>query len=163
MRWLLRKFDSLAGTVLAAIGGLTAAQAPVFVQQYLQRLGGHVDEAHRNLVRVTTDDTFTGLAAPVRFAVEASARDRFVELESQRQAIAAAVPALRPVEFLQAFDPEIAAATLDGFEAALPLDPASLIYGAAGIVAAWLLYEVLKLPFLLARRPRASSSPSAKS
>jgi hypothetical protein len=34
MRWLLRKFDSLASALAATAGALAGAQLPVFVQQY---------------------------------------------------------------------------------------------------------------------------------
>jgi hypothetical protein len=152
MRWLLRKIDSLAGAFLAAIGGVAFAQAPVFVQQYLQRLGGHVDEARRNLVRVATEEAFKGLEPGVRLAVEAVARDRLVHLERQQQALLAADPVLRPLSFLRTFDPDIAGATFGRFEPAVPLDPAGLIYAAAGVLAVWLLYELLKtLAWLVGR------------
>ena len=51
----MRKYDALLGTILAALAGLCFAQLPVFIQQYLQRLGGHVDEAHLSLVQIMTN------------------------------------------------------------------------------------------------------------
>lgn len=158
MRWLLRKLDSLTGTILASVGGLVAAQLPVFVQQYVQRLGGHVDEAHRHLARVVGDATFGRLEPAARLMLETSARERLADLERQQLTLDAASPLWRPVAFLQSFDPDIAAAAIERFVPALPLDAAGLVYGGAGIVVTWLLYEVVKLPFCLVRRRRPPSS-----
>jgi hypothetical protein len=152
MRWLLRKIDSLAGAFCAAIGGAALAQMPVFVQQYLQRLGGHVDEARHNLAGLASDPQLNQLEPGARGAFEAVARARVDALQAQLDGLLAATPAMRPLEFLQSFDRAIALATLDRFEPALPLDPAGLLYGAAGVFVGWLLFELLKVPVALLRR-----------
>jgi hypothetical protein len=146
MRFLLRKIDSLAGAFVAALGALGCAQLPVFVQQYLQRLGGHVDEARRQVAQLTGADAARSLDGATRLALETLARARLVALESQHQALSDAAPTLRPLAFLRGFDGDIAAATLDRFVPALPLDTAGMIYAGAGLVAGWLVYEGVKLP-----------------
>lgn len=153
MRWLLRKCDSLTGTVLAAIGGVACAQLPVFVQQYLQRLGGHVDEARRMLAVFADADTVQLLDAAARQTVEALTNGRLRDLMERQQAILEATPWGRPLAFAQHFDRDIASATLAHFEPAIPLDALGLVYGACGMVAGWLLYDLLKvLPLALLRR-----------
>lgn len=42
---IVRKLDKVLGAVFALCGGLMLAQFPQYLAQYLQRLGGHADEA----------------------------------------------------------------------------------------------------------------------
>ena len=49
MGWIRKKLDSLAGTVIAVVAGLTSLQLPAFIHAYMQRLGGHLDEARLGL------------------------------------------------------------------------------------------------------------------
>ena len=157
MRFLLRKFDSLAGAFVAALGALVCAQLPVFAQQYLQRLGGHVDEAGRQVAQLTGANAAERLDSGMRLAFETLARARHAALESQQQALSDATPLIRPLEFLRGFDSDIAAATLDRFVPAVPLDSAGAVYAIAGLVAGWLLYEAVKLPFWVLWRAAAAS------
>lgn len=152
MRWLLRKIDSLAGALVAALGALACAQLPEFVQQYLQRLGGHVEEARRQLAMLGGDDALRTLDAGSRQAFETVAQARLAMLEAQQQALQGAAPVLRPLEFLRSFDRDIAVSAFDVFVPALPLDTAGLVFGGAGLLAGWLLYELAKLPFWLGGR-----------
>ena len=155
MRWTLRKFDALLGTVVAALAGLGFAQFPAFIQQYLQRLGGHVDEAQLNLSQITGNASVRALDAPVRQVLAVSLEARVSDLEAGEQAIGGAAASVRPFIFVRELDIDIAVATLRAFEPALPLSMAGLIYGLAGIVVGWLFYEALKTPVgLVARRRR---------
>ena len=154
MRWTLRKCDALLGTVLAAVAGVAFAQLPAFIQQYLQRLGGHVDEAQFNLSQVITGASFRTLDAPAREVLTVSLNQRVSELETGEQAITGASASVRPFIFLRELNPDIAMATFRAFEPAVPLSSAGLIYGLAGIVAGWLFYELLKVPAGLAVRRR---------
>lgn len=159
MRWTLRKCDSLLGTILAAVAGLGFAQLPALVQQYLQRLGGHVDEAQLNLSQVTAGAGFRNLDAPAREVLSVSLETRVNELEFGERAISSASASARPFIFLRELDPEIAMAALRAFEPAVPLSMAGLIYGVAGIVVGWLLYELLKTPIGFAMRRRHRPRP----
>jgi hypothetical protein len=154
MRWTLRKCDALLGTILAAVAGVCFAQLPAFIQQYLQRLGGHVDEAQLNLSQITTGAGFRTLDAPAREILTVSLTQRVSSLETGEQAIASASASVRPFIFVRELDPDIAMATFRAFEPAVPLSTAGLIYGVAGMVAGWLLYELLKVPAGLAVRRR---------
>ena len=127
-RWLLGRIDRLLGSICALALGLGAAQAQGFALAYLQRIGGHLDEATR-------------LLGQIRAQALAAARD----------AIAAADPFLRPLEVLRHADPEIARATWTDYVVSLPVEPASLAYGLTGMVLAWLVYDglmaLLRWPF----------------
>lgn len=154
MRWTLRKCDALLGTIMAALSGIAFAQLPAFIQQYLQRLGGHIAEARSNLTQVADAAAYRALDAPARDALTASLEQRTADLANAEAAISAASTSLRPFVFVREVDPEIALATLRIFEPALPLSSAGFIYGLAGIVMGWAIYEVCKAPLAAARRRR---------
>jgi hypothetical protein len=143
--WVARKLDSLGGAVVAAGGGIAASQWPAFLDQYIQRLGGHLDEATRNVTHLTT---LRDLAEPaqanviVEILTEAERRSQALA-ESLRQLTEAGV-ALKPVVFLREMDPTIARATLESFTPALPLDTGALVWGGLGMVLALTLYELTK-------------------
>jgi Protein of unknown function (DUF2937) len=137
---------------IAAVGGAGLfSQLPEFAQQYLQRLGGHRDEALRfvQVLRTRGADAANGMLA----VAEARAAD----LSEAVDAIAAASDLTRPLAFLRHFDPDIARATLDVFRPAVPLTPAGLIYGGCGLVLGVALLYVALAPFkwLWRRRVRA--------
>ena len=54
MRWAWVKILTLFGAGVAAVFAAGGAQGPAFVQAYLQRLGGHIDEARRTVDRKST-------------------------------------------------------------------------------------------------------------
>ena len=155
MRWTLRKCDALLGTILAAVAGMCFAQLPAFIQQYLQRLGGHVDEAHLSLSQIIASENVRTLDAPTLQVLTVSLQQRVSALEAGETAISSTSALLRPLVFLREFDMDIATATLHAFEPAVPLSAAGLIYALAGIVAGWLFYELLKAPVgMVAHRRR---------
>jgi len=155
MRWTLRKCDTLLGTILAAVAGVCFAQFPAFIQQYLQRLGGHVDEAQLSLAQISTGSHMRTLDAPTLEVLTVSLEQRLSALAAGEQAIGGASASVRPFIFLREFDIDIATATLRAFEPAVPLSITGLVYGLSGIVAGWLFYELLKAPVgVLFRRRR---------
>ena len=162
MRWTLRKCDSLLGTILAAVAGVCFAQLPAFLQQYLQRLGGHVDEARLSLSQITAGAQVSTLDAPTLQALTVSLEQRASALAAGEQAINGASASLRPLVFLREFDMDIAAATLRAFEPAVPLSITGLVYALVGIVAGWLFYELIKAPIGAVARRRRRVRPIAK-
>lgn len=152
MGWITRKLDTLGGAASGGAGGMGLSQAPAFTQAYLQRLGGHIDEARRTLDGVQAGTVLPRLPADLRAEAVDDLAARVAELETARAAIMDAAPALRPMVMLRHADATIASRALDHFTPALPLDGASLIYTGAGVVLALLLYEVIKAPALLFRR-----------
>lgn len=150
MKWLFRKLDSLIGTIFAASIGILAWQFLTFIQQYRQRLGGHLDEAQ--LAARQTREAQGGRPSPELIQ---AMQDRVTDLADGFNAIGAASPFGVPWAFLFNFDADIVFGTLHDFRPALPLDPASLIYGIAGIVLGWALYGGLKNLFRRLIRGRA--------
>ncbi len=146
MRWLIKQIDSLVGTVLAATLGIAASQALAFMQQYQQRLGGHLAEARLNLRQIRDGTALQDVSAGTREQLAAVATERIGELEAARDAIDAAGPFAKPFLFFTHVDWDIARGTLQSFQPAVPLDVTSLAYAALGMIIAWLIYNAIKSP-----------------
>ncbi len=157
MRWALRTFDSLAATVVAAVVGLAASQLQVFIHDYEQRLGGHLDEARLAHQRVVAHAAPPGLQDEQRWTRLAEvAAARVTALNEARRALSRANVFSRPFVFFSHLDGTIARSTLDGFRPALPLDAPSLGYALSGMFVGWLVYHAAKRAAAVAfrRRPR---------
>lgn len=152
MNWLARRADSLIGTVLSAVVGLAALQIPAFIRQYIQRLGGHTDEARRQAEAIAGSDLYRTMEPAARQALLAESEARLAALETARDAIAAAGPFTRTPAFFHHLDADIARAALADFAPALPLEAAALVHGLIGLLIGWILYDLVKWPLRLAGR-----------
>ena len=155
MRWALTKIDSLVSTVIAAVMGFLASQSMAFINAYLQRLGGHLDEARIGRESLLNEQSVAAAGnEALRAQIAAVTQARIDRLETAYRAIEQAGVFGRPVAFLRHVDRDIAVATARHFHPALPIDGQSLAFAAAGIVLGWLLWELIKSPALLFRRKR---------
>jgi hypothetical protein len=160
MSWLTRKFDSLGGALFGGVAGAAASQFDAFVLQYLQRLGGHLDEAQRQYTMVLDTERYRDMAGEARAILLADARSRVEELSIAAHSIADADILHRPFAFLAHMDTEIAARTFETFRPVLPVDVAGLVYAGVGVVLGLIVYELLKAPFAVAMRRRTSRPPA---
>lgn len=152
MRWVLGKVDSLAGTVVAAVVGLLSSQLLAFINAYLQRLGGHIDEARHGRIALFTDPVARAAGdETLRARIADLTQARIDALEAGYRAIDQATVFVKPFAFFSHMDRDIALATARAFQPALPIDGPSLAFGLAGIVLGWVLWELLKSPFHLYR------------
>lgn len=155
MRWAWAKILTLIGAGIAAVFAAGSAQGPAFVQAYLQRLGGHIDEARRTVAELRD-------GAVSRAVTDDGSRERLVEafsarlsdLEASRDAILNTHPLWRPVIMARQADRDIASATAEAFVPAMPLDPNSLIYAAIGLALGWVVWELLQWPVKARYRKR---------
>ena len=154
MSWLTRKLDSLIGAVFGGVGGAAASQFDAFVLQYLQRLGGHMDEAQRSYKMALDPEHYRDMATEVRAMLLAEARSRVDELDSAFRSIAESDILHRPFAFFANMDTGIAARTFETFRPALPFDLAGLIYAGTGIVLGLIVFELLKATFAVRLRWR---------
>lgn len=140
---------------VALLGAAGFTQFPAFYQQYLQRMGGRLDQIHLDIARLLKDAQSAGqtleehLNALVSSGTEEArqAAQREAErlysadqLESAYQALAAASPVQRPVVFAEHFDPALARETVSAFVPAIPATQEALIYGGSGMLLALLLF-----------------------
>ena len=151
MSWIARKLDSLVSTLFAASFGLAASQLMEFIQQYRQRLGGHLAEA-QYAFRQTIDGDLPGLNTAARAALATPQQERVTELAQAGNALASAGPWELPWKFLWHIDFGVARGTFRDYQPALPLDVVSLSYAAAGMVLGWMAWELIKSLFRPSRR-----------
>ncbi|MCW5751979.1 MAG: DUF2937 family protein [Alphaproteobacteria bacterium] len=120
--------DVLLGA-MACIWAALFSQVPAFLQQYLQRLGGHLDEARR--LREQAPHLLT----------------RIDELRMAHDSLLMAEPLARPFVAVRHLQKDIALRALEFFQPALPLTLEGLMYAGAGMVFAVLVFNLLSLPF----------------
>ena len=162
MSWLSRRLDHLGSAGFGAAGGLGLSQAPAFVQAYLQRLGGHIDEARRTVEGMQSGKLLPWLDDAARSLGAAELNARLVELEALRERLLEAPPWWRPARLLRDADWSIAGRAMQDFVPAVPLDPASLLWTVAGVVIATLAWETLGIPrWYIQRRRSRMAAPEA--
>jgi hypothetical protein len=188
MRWslparpLVRLGEGLVDRLLCVIGAASFTQVPEFIQQYLQRLGGHLEEARRQVEGFTKiasmsqltpreliertaqnpDEAVARLSLVMREALE-----RVEHLAAAEAAIRSASMWSRPFVFLAHLDPEIASATWAIYRPAMPTTVEGLVYAGFGILVIWALYYwLIRYPLLALfgrkhlQGPRPPSSPT---
>lgn len=173
----LRIFDNLTDRILCVAGAVLFSQGPEFMQQYLQRLGGHLDEARRQLATFQTTATQAGLSldqfvqktganadpAVARLGgVMTDAADRVASLQSAHDALLHSALWERPFVFLRHIDAGIARATGNVYQPAVPTTVEGLIYALAGMLCFLALYHIgLKRLLRLFQRPAAPVKATA--
>ena len=138
-----------------AVGLLLAvvfSQAPEFVQQYRQRLGGAVDELRRIIAQFDAEasaQSLTREAAIARLRTNADplvqargtdlegdvARER--RLEAQDRAFDDSGPVGRYWVFVERFDPDVAGRAYAIFQQAVPVTAAGVVAAAIGFAAGY--------------------------
>lgn len=142
---------------LTLAAGLTGAaslsQFPEFSQQYMQRLGGAVDELGRQVARYEIDAGAEGLPLMTylqRLAAEgplarkqaanmASDIARHEELVQALQSLQGAGPFMRAKLATHIGDRAVAERALKAFKPALPLTFEGITFAGAGFFAGWLV------------------------
>jgi len=176
-RALLGLSDGLIDRLLCVLGVLVFSQGPEFIQQYLQRLGGHLDEARRQLAQfrdvaaqsgLTLDRLIAQTSANADTAVAnlggvmSASVERVAELESAQAAIQNASIWSKPFVFLRHVDPSIAQATWDIYRPAVPTTAEGIVYALLGMFVFLSLYHgLIRFPITRAARLRRASSPLA--
>jgi len=142
--------------LLCVAGAVGFSQAPEFMQHYLQRLGGHLEEARRQLaqferVAAQAGLTLERLGAHVSAAPDATTAKlggvlresvaRVGELQAAHDALAHASLVTRPFVFLQRMDLAIVEATWRAFRPAVPTTVEGLVYALAGMLVLLALYH----------------------
>jgi hypothetical protein len=172
VRAVLSAAEGLLDRMLCVAGAVIFSQVPEFMQQYLQRLGGHLDEARRQLQQfqevaarssLTLDQLIVQTNASADPAVSklggvmAGAVARVNELTAAQSALEHATLWDRPFVFLHQVDPAIARATWAIFRPAVPTTPEGLVYALVGILVLLATYHGgVKYPITRARARRAA-------
>lgn len=174
-RALLGAGDGLLDRVLCVLGVLLFSQAPEFMQQYLQRLGGHLDEARRHLAQfervaeqsgLTLDQLIRQTQANADTAVARlggvmnAAVARVEELETAQIALHSASLWEKPFVFMRHVDPSIANATWEIYQPAVPTTAEGIVYAVLGMLVLLALYHgLVRYPAVRLAHARRRTSP----
>jgi len=148
-RWLLRKTNGLFTAVAGLAGGLLFGQFPQFIAQYVQRVGGHLDEA-RNIMN---EYDIPELA------------ERIISLEAGLNAIIEAGPLTKLFVFIGHADWKIARNTWANFIPGITFDSEGITYIIVGGILAFLVYDLLRSiisAFLYSQKRNKDSHPDKK-
>lgn len=172
---LLGAGDGLLDRALCVIGTVLFSQVPEFMQQYLQRLGGHLDEARRQLEHFRDTATQSGLTLPKLIeqttanvdpavaklgGVMSEAMTRVDTLETAQAAIQHASLWSRPFVLIQHLDTSIAHATWAIFKPAVPTTLEGLVYALCGMLVLLATYHLgIKFPVSRAWARRSQRKP----
>ena len=176
-RALLGAGAGLLDRALGVIGAVVFSQIPEFMQQYLQRLGGHLDEARRQLLQFQqtaaqsslTLDRLIGQTSMNADPAVAKLSGVMTEAITRVDTLAAAQSAMqsaslwtRPFVFLRHVDPAIARGTWAIFKPAVPTTIEGLVYALFGMLVLLALYHLgIKYPIVrvCSRRGADRSAP----
>lgn len=163
--------------LLCVFGAALFSQLPEFIQQYLQRLGGHLDEARHQLdqfqnaaaqTHVTLGQLIANSQASSEPTVAQLGRvmqatvERVHDLASAQAAIENASLFMRPMEFFRHLDFSVASATWSIFRPAVPTTLEGLVYAAFGVVFTLSFYHsAVRYPVRCAWRRRAERRRAA--
>ncbi|MDW7740468.1 MAG: DUF2937 family protein [Bacillota bacterium] len=155
----LQFLDGILDRVSTVIGAVALSQFPQFFGQYMQRLGGHLDEARRAL------NEYIEAAAALNLTLEEYIHEhlssgseifrssgeviqRLVErvnsLEQAYSALQDSTIYNRWLIFLREVDWSIAAGTWENFTPGVPTTAEGLTYALAGLLIGWGIYTALK-------------------
>jgi hypothetical protein len=176
---MLGAAEGLLDRALCVVGAVIFSQVPEFMQQYLQRLGGHLDEARRQLQQFQETAAQSGLTldrligrtsanadpAVARLGeVMTAAVARVDTLESAQSALQHASLWTRPFVFLRHLDPAIAHATAAIFKPAVPTTIEGLVYALLGMLVLLGIYHFgFKYPITRLARARTSQAAARPS
>jgi hypothetical protein len=176
-RGFLSIFDGLLDRILCVLGAVLFSQGPEFMQQYLQRLGGHLDEARHQLGVFQDTATQSGLsidqfirqtaantdpAVAKLGGVMTNTADRVSSLQSAHDALLHSTLWERPFVFVRHLDFQIARATGTVFKPAVPTTLEGLTYALTGMLVVLALYHfVLKRLLRLLKAPPAPARAGA--
>lgn len=165
-KYLLKVLDGLMDRIMAVAGAIICAQFPQYYAQYIQRLGGHLDEARRAVSQYAKVAVSYNLSLQEYINVHLTSNnkifistgkviqglvDRLDHLQTAFTTLQNSTPLTRWVVFLQVMDPEIARKTWTNFTPGVPTTVEALVYALIGLLIGWGVYQGVKalitLPF----------------
>lgn len=176
-RRFLTIFDTFIDRILCVLGAVLFSQGPEFMQQYMQRLGGHLAEARRQLDAfqdtaaasgLTLDQLIKQTNANADRAVSrlgglmTATADRVSDLQAAYDALLHAALWERPFVFVRHLDPGIARATGAIFQPAVPTTVEGLLYALTGMLVVLAIYHLgVKRLIGLFTKPRLATKAAA--
>jgi hypothetical protein len=162
LKYPLKLIDGAFDRILAALGAIGGAQLPAFIQHYMQRLGGHVDELQLTVNQYVAAARAAGMSLH-EYVASLQAMDK-IETTQLSVVIKRAVLRLanlkdalttlahtgaweKPFVFMKHANWPIVKKTWENYVPNVPTDLEGLSYAAAGLFLVAILYQVAKLAF----------------
>jgi hypothetical protein len=161
MRGIMKLFSfvgSLLDRLCMVAGAFLGSQVPQFMQQYTQRLAGHVESLQALLTQLrqmasmshkTLEEyiqKFRDSADP-DFARQADFMHgiltRWQDLHQAYEQLTQGSVVLRPLYFLKNFQTDIAHTTLDSFQPGFSFTLEGLSYAGVGMILGWIVYQII--------------------
>lgn len=164
IRQPLKFVDGIMDRLFSIFGAVALSQFPQFYGQYMQRLGGHLDEARLALNQYVAAAEALGLTLEeyIREHLDSGSTvfvssgeiiqnlwDRVQNLESAYQALQDANIFTRWFVFLREVDWSIAAGTWENFVPGVPTTLEGLTYALTGLLLGWGFYALVKAGVVL--------------
>ncbi len=155
-------FSGIADRLLSILGAIIMAQFPQFFSQYLQRLGGHLNEARRTVNSYEQAAEALGIGFDEYIAAHLKAEERLFQasgevlvslverleaLETSFSNLQQAGPFTRWVVFFQEVDWDIARQSLFYYTPGIPTSLEGIIYALTGLLLGWGFFSLLKTSF----------------
>ena len=163
LKSLISAGEKLIDRLLCVAGAVLFSQAPEFMQQYLQRLGGHLAEARRQLAQFEeiarqSGRTLAELVAQYSASAEPSvvgmgrlvseSEMRVSMLSVSEAALRNASVLQRPFIFLRHLDRDIARGTAEVFKPAVPTTLEGSLYALVGVMVMLAVYHGVLVPLV---------------
>lgn len=160
------KILSFLGNILDRLcvlgGAFIGSQIPAFMQQYIQRLSGHVDELQHVIRHLEFAAAHSGKTLEQYIQKFLSSVDidfihqgefmqktlvRWEELNLTLYHLTHSSLWVRPYLFLKELQYDIAQSVLASFQSSLNLNPEGLCYAGTGMLIGWLFFKALSNGF----------------
>ena len=151
--------ETLTDRIVCAAGALLFAQLPVFIAQYQQRLGGHVDELRRLVekYKAYAAGNNRSLEEYINIHLQSSVMEfvstgqlmtdnvaRFNELSSALDEITRSGGLVKLFMFFKNIDMEIYRGTMKNFVPGITFSSDAILYGIIGLIIFMALYYLIK-------------------
>lgn len=156
------KFFSFIGSLIDRLcvvaGAFIGSQVPLFMQQYTQRLAGHVEALQKliNQLHQIASISQKNLDQYIQKFRESSDPDfhrqgdfmqgiavRLQELQQALEHLTQHSFWLRPYYFFKDLQPDIVRSTLDSFQPGFNLTIEGLCYAGGGMILGWVFYQTI--------------------
>jgi len=157
---MLKWVEGLLDRLFAVAGALIFSQIPLFIQQYSQRLAGHVAELRLQVAQLMDAASFSGKTLEQLIAKFLTSGDpdfarqgemmqqtiwRYDHLNSALQHLETSSPLSRFFVFLHQLDWKIAQGTLDSYTFGVVFNWEGGVYLLIGVLSGILVYRFLRL------------------
>ena len=157
LRYPFRFVNGLLDRAFALAGALLLAQFPQFYGQYLQRLGGHMEELRRTVSMYEQAAAALGLSLEQYIEEHLAAESKVItssgevisnlverlwQMESAFAALVQASPWSRWLVFISRAEWAVVRQCLHRFTPGVPTTAEGLIYAGAGLLLGWGIYAL---------------------